>query len=76
MTKQQIDYRFNAQERIKVALDDPHLANAHVTAQIATAEAVLALVEQQRIANLVAYVAASSSMSDGHKEWIEKEMGL
>ena len=56
MTK--IDYAYNAAERIKVALDDPHLANAHVTAQIATAEATLALVEQQRIANLIAVAVA------------------
>jgi len=53
-----IDYRNNAQERVKVALKDPNTSNALVTAQIATAEAVLALVEQQRIANRIAIAVA------------------
>lgn len=54
MTDTKIDYRYNAQERVKVALRDPKTDNALVTAQIATAEAVLALVEQTRLANLIA----------------------
>lgn len=49
-----IDYRYNAEERIRVALADHDALNALVTAQIATAEATLALAEQQHIANLIA----------------------
>jgi len=49
-----IDYLYNAQERVKVALKDPDQGNALVTAQIATAEALIALTQQQRIANLIA----------------------
>jgi hypothetical protein len=51
---ERIDYNYNAQERVKVALKDPDQSNALVTAQIATAEALIALTEQQRIANLIA----------------------
>jgi hypothetical protein len=51
-----IDYRHNAQERIKVALKDSDANNALVTAQLAVAEATLALVEEQRIANLMDYL--------------------
>lgn len=43
---ERIDYRHNAQERIKVALKDPKTDNALVTAQIAQAEATLALVDE------------------------------
>lgn len=42
----------------------------------AEVHATLALVEQQRIANLIAYCAAADTLCDGHKEWIEKEWGL
>lgn len=49
-----IDYQNNAQERVKLALAEPSAAEALTIAQIATAEATLALVEQQRIANLIA----------------------
>ena len=49
-----IDYRYNAEERIRVSLADHDALNALVTAQIATAEATLALAEQQHIANLIA----------------------
>lgn len=51
-----IDYRHNAQERIKVALKDYDPENALVTATLAVAEATLALAEQQRIANLMDYL--------------------
>lgn len=52
-----IDYAHNAQERIKLAVKAPQVEGevpALVLAQIAQAEATLALVEQQRIANLIA----------------------
>jgi hypothetical protein len=80
MTAEKIDYRYNAQERIKVALKDRETSNALVTAQIATAEAVLALVEQQRIANLIAYLSADvlggGAGSAGAIRDIEKTLGL
>lgn len=49
-----IDYRYNAAERIKVAVTNPDETQAQTTALIAQAEATLALVEQLRIANLIA----------------------
>lgn len=49
-----IDYRHNAQERVKVAVTHPNETQAQTVALIAQAEATLALVEQQRIANLIA----------------------
>lgn len=48
---------------------DPWIAAAQV-------HATLAVAEQLRAANVIAYVAAASSMSDGHKTWVEQEMGL
>ena len=47
-----IDYRNNAAERIVQALKSPDEMQAQTVALIAQAEATLALVEQQRIANL------------------------
>lgn len=49
-----IDHAYNAQERIELAVKAPQVEGevpALVLAQIAQAEATLALVEQQRIAN-------------------------
>jgi len=48
-----IDYIDNARERVKLAITDHDTTRALVIAQIATAEATIALVEQQRIANLI-----------------------
>lgn len=56
-----IDYRNNAQERVKLALDHTNPIEAQIIAQIAMAEAILALVEQQRIANLVALAALAGN---------------
>lgn len=65
-----IDYRYNAEEQVKLALSLPQSENevpALVVAQIATAEAVLALVEQQRIANLIAFQALAVTQNhQGH----------
>lgn len=47
-----------------------------VTVAAAQVHATLAVAEQLRAANVIAYVAAASSMSDGHKTWVEQEMGL
>lgn len=49
-----IDYRYNAQERIKLAVTHPSERQAQTTALIAQAEATLALVEQQKAANIIA----------------------
>ena len=51
-----IDYRYNAEERVKLALSLPQSENevpALVVAQIATAEAVLALVDATRAADTI-----------------------
>lgn len=53
-----IDYRYNAGERIKVAVTHPDENMAQTGALIAQAEATLALVEQQRIANRIALAVA------------------
>ena len=57
---ERIDYRHNAEERIKVAVTHPNEVQAQTVALIAQAEATLALVEEQRIANLIAYAAHRS----------------
>lgn len=57
------DYRDNAQQRVALAITTPDPTNALIIAQIATAEAVLALVEQQRIANLIALGVVQSGFS-------------
>ena len=60
-----IDYLYNAAERIKMAIQAPRSEQevpALVLAQIATAEATLALAEQQRIANLIALGANAAQM--------------
>lgn len=49
-----IDYNYNAKQRIALAIKERDTQEASVIAQIALAEATLALVEQQRIANLIA----------------------
>lgn len=57
-----IDYTFNAQERLKLALDSRLTdEEASTIAQIALAEATLALVEQQRTANLLAALTLTPS---------------
>lgn len=60
-----IDYIYNAAERIKLAIQAPKSEQeipALVLAQIATAEATLAIAEQQRIANLIAIGANAGQM--------------
>lgn len=70
-----IDYRYNAEERIKVAVTHPDETQAQTTALIAQAEATLALVEQQRIANHIAYVVlleaqyAEAAAHPGEFQW-------
>jgi hypothetical protein len=74
-----IDHAVEAEagiERLRVMLTPGGEAEHRALQAIIQAEATLALVEQQRIANIIAYVAASPAMSDGHKQWIEREMGL
>ena len=68
-----IDYRYNAEKRIRVALADHDALNALVTAQIATAEATLALAEQQHIANLIARAQWLENLPEG---WEIAESGL
>lgn len=61
-----IDYLNNAAERIRMAITSPQVENevpALVLAQIATAEATLALAEQQRIANRIALASAVAEAS-------------
>lgn len=62
-----IDYLNNAAERVKLAITTPqteHEVPALVLAQIATAEATLALAEQQRIANLFSAYAVMDRAGD------------
>ena len=54
-----IDYANNARERVKLAIFAEETDKSLVIAQVATAEAILALVEQQRIANLIAFTTAN-----------------
>ena len=54
-----IDYANNARERVKLAIFAEDTDKSLAIAQIATAEAILALVEQQRIANLIAFTTAN-----------------
>ena len=54
-----IDYANNARERVKLAIFAEETDKSLAIAQIATAEAILALVEQQRIANLIAFTTAN-----------------
>lgn len=62
-----IDYAYNAQERVKLAIESRRPASeVTAIAQIAAAEATLALVEQQRIANLIALsVNAARMVAEG-----------
>ena len=54
-----IDYANNARERVKLAIFAEETDKSLAIAQIATDEAILALVEQQRIANLIAFTTAN-----------------
>ena len=48
-----------AEKLVGLAMKTNDTANALSIAQVATAEAILALVEQQRIANLIAFTTAN-----------------
>ena len=48
-----------AEQFVGLAMKTNDTANALSIAQVATAEAILALVEQQRIANLIAFTTAN-----------------
>lgn len=65
-----IDYAHNAAERVKVALTHPDPTSAAIVAQIAAAEATLALVEQQRIANLIAVAQMEGGPYKEANAWI------
>lgn len=49
---------------------------AQVHAQLALVDAQREANEQARLANLIAYVTNADGMPQGHKEWIEEELGL
>lgn len=66
---ERIDYRHNAEERVKLALKHPNQADAQIVATIAQAEATLALAEQARIANLIALSALNFRDADFTKPW-------
>jgi hypothetical protein len=62
------DYTHNAQERIKCALAAQPVEEASAVAQIAIAEATLALAEQQRVANRIALAHLElQAFPTGHK---------
>ena len=50
---------------------------AAIMLRAAQTHATLALAEEKRIANLIAYCAAAETpLAQGHKEWIEQEWGI
>ena len=75
-----IDYLYNAAERIKMAIQAPPSEQevpALVLAQIATAEATLALAEQQRTANILAAAHLPADTFGHHKMTeIREALGL
>lgn len=61
-----------AEKLVGLAMKTNDTANALSIAQVATAEATLALVEQQRTANVIAYWAAMTDEKAGYLDDEEK----
>lgn len=60
------DYLFNAKERVKLAIiTDRGDENALAVATIANAEASIAVAEELRTANLIAYIEQATVALDG-----------
>ncbi|GAA4774441.1 hypothetical protein [Microbacterium gilvum] len=74
---ERIDHAAEA-ERILIVIDGVHGADLSLDEMIASAQvhATLALAQEQRAANFIAYCTAADALSQGHKAWIEEEMGL
>lgn len=73
---ERIDHATEARREMERAREMESAKAASMYAALAQAEATLALAEQQRIANLIAYCTAADTLHDGHKEWIEQEWGI
>lgn len=79
-----IDHAAEAQICINYAhkspLNDPisqtYMMQAQVHAQLALVNAQREANEQARIANVIAYVTNADGLAQGHKEWLEEELGL
>lgn len=73
-----IDYEAAAVAAMAVLGESPDASPDEVIASTAVAQvfATLAVAEQLRRANVIAYAAASRNLTGAHKEQIEREIGL
>ena len=71
-----IDHAAEALGLRALASEAPTEAYAANLLAAAKAHATLALVNEQRIANIIAYVTHADGLAQGHKEWLEEELGL
>lgn len=77
MSARRTDHAAKAEALLARADECADSVEAAILLRAAEAHATLALAEEQRIANLIAYCAsAETPLAQGHKEWIEQEWGI